>query len=397
MNVIGALKGLGVVGLAVMAFASAACGGSSSSTSGETSEGSGGSKASGGHQGGGGSGGGGGSASCPVGSHVDGSGCAVTLDGWTQGPSLAHARDHHVTFIAETPAGNFLYVAAGINATSIFNGIERAPIAADGTLGAFTAAGTIPKGVAGAGLAQVGNAVVMAGGLAIETSNAVSVTDTAVGVVADDGTVTFTAGPSLASSRYHVSLSADRGFVYAIGGLEQSVVSGQPEQHLVDAIERAPFDGKTLGAFTTLAPLPAAMTHQAAVVRDHYIYLIGGITDETPIKDVQRSLVSESGDLGAWEKVGELPEGRGTSSAFVFVDQLYVLCGANKAQGGEVATVLRASFQPDGSVGTFEELTPVPMARAHVHQTPLLNGFIYSAGGSLGSKYENEVYLGKLE
>ncbi|HVY44478.1 MAG TPA: hypothetical protein VHB21_01315, partial [Minicystis sp.] len=342
---------------------------------------------------------GGGAGGCPAGSHAAGGGCAATLTKWTAGPLLPSARDHHVTFVATTPSGSFLYVAGGTNGFSIFDDVMRAPVQAGGALGGFeTTPHALPEGAAGQGLAQLGNAVVLAGGLVVNGSAAVSSKDAFVGLVADDGSVAFTKGPSLAADRYHVSLSEDRGYVYAIGGLRQAFVSGQYQQSVSDAVERAPFDGKKLGAWEALAPLPHALTHQAAVVRDHAIYLVGGLsTGLDALPDILRADVHADGGLGDFKPAGKLPEGRGTSSAFVFLDQLYVLCGATLAQGGEVATVLRAPFLADGSVGTFEELPPVPKPRAHVHQTPLLDGIVYSAGGSAAGAFESDVFLGHFE
>lgn len=293
--------------------------------------------------------------------------------------------------------GSFLYAAGGTNGASILSAIDRATIAADGSVGAFAAAGDLPRAVAGAGLAQVDRAVVLAGGLGIEGGQAVSITDTSVGLIGDDGAITFTAGPPLLTSRYHVTLSYDQGFVYAIGGLAQSYVGGSPQQAVEDVVERAPFDGATLGDFTALPPLPGPLTHHAAVVREHSLYVIGGIPSGAVRTDILRSMIDASGDMGAWEKVGALPEGRATSAAFVFRDQLYVVAGATLAQGGEVATVLRAPFQADGSVGAFEELAPLPKARAHAHQAPLLGTTVYSAAGSINHKVQKDVFFARLQ
>src|SRR5262245_53258044 len=98
-----------VIFLFATAFAilASACGGddaSASDSSNATSSGSGGS---------GGGGGAGGSSACPVGTHEGPNGCEATLTGWTDGPPLGQARDHHVTFVAVAEAGPFIYAAGG--------------------------------------------------------------------------------------------------------------------------------------------------------------------------------------------------------------------------------------------------------------------------------------------
>lgn len=383
----------------------AACsdGGSEAGTTAISSSSSSGAGGSGGDAGSGGSGGSGGAGGsgvdCPPGTHDDGSGsCVTTISSWTPAPLLLKGRDHHATFVATTKAGSFLYVAGGTTGSSLLNGLEQAAIAQDGSLGDFAAAGTLPRQVAGTGLAQIDNAILLAGGLGIEGGQAASITDTILGSIADDGAVSFTAGPPLLSSRYHLTLSADRGFVYAVGGLEQTYVNGMTSQKFSNAVERASWDGATLSDFTALAPLPDPLTHHAAVVRDHAIYLIGGIAGSSAARaTILRAAVDDAGDLGPWDPAGDLPEGRATSAAFVHLDQLYVVAGATAAQGGEVATVLRAPFLADGKIGAFEELTPLPKERAHAHHAPLLGTTLYSAGGSIDHKVQKDVFFATIK
>ena len=63
---------------------------------------------------------------CPTGSHPGALDCEADLTDWTAGPKLAHKRDHHVTFVATTPAGSFLYVVGGAGAGGTVKQIERA-------------------------------------------------------------------------------------------------------------------------------------------------------------------------------------------------------------------------------------------------------------------------------
>lgn len=342
------------------------------------------------------SGTGGGGGSCDVGSHATANGCEATLESWSPGPSLIKGRDHHVTFAATSPAGTFLYAAVGASASgSADSTVERAAIGADGALGAFEKIGNTPKGLIGPGFTAGTDdrSFILAGGLA---SDGNSTTNTFVGHIEDDGTVTFTSGPELATSRYHVTVTYVNGFVFAIGGLFQDVSSGSPEQTVEDVVERATFDGTTIGPWTALAPLPIASTHHAAVAHDGAIWIIGGGSGASARKSILRATVGADGALGAFEDAGELPEGRATSSAFFFLDHLYVVAGMTSLTGGEVATVLRAPIADD-KAGAFEELTALPKARAHAHQTPLVNGHLYNVGGSIKHVVQKDVFIGLLE
>ncbi len=332
---------------------------------------------------------------CPAGSHDTMPGCDTTLEPWSPGPLLTTARDHHVTFVTTTPSGTYLYAMLGLTAVSAPTSIERAAIAADGTLGAFQTIGNAPTGLGGPGLAQLDRSFVICGGL---TNDSNSSTLAYVGQVADDGSVTFTPGPSMSESRYHVSASLSQGYVFAIGGLQQVVNASGATQKIEDAVERASFDGTTLGAWTTLAPLPMPLTHQSAVVYQNAIYLIGGGSSGAAASTaILRATVGADGSLGTWQHVGDLPSPRASGAATIFLDHLYVVGGMTSLTSGETATVLRAPIDAQGNVGMFDELASLPKARAHSHQAPLYDGHLYSVGGSISQVDQKESYFATLD
>ncbi|APR85358.1 Hypothetical protein A7982_10707 [Minicystis rosea] len=369
---------------ATFSFGLAACSGDgTASTSSTTSTSS------------GGDGGGDAGIPCPAGSHRGESGaCEAELTGWASGPKLAHARDHHVTFVAETPAGPFLYVIAGMGAAVPPLPIERAPIAADGTLGAFEDVAKVPKGIIGPGFAQLDRSFVLGGGLGGDSN---STGATYVGKIGDDGSVTLTPGPDLASSRYHVSIAYAKGYVFALGGLFQDVSGGTPTQEVLDVVERAAFDGTTLSPWETITKLPVKLTHHATIVHDGAIYIIGGGSDVAARTDILRATVSDGGELGPWETVGQLPEGRASPAATVFLERLYVISGMTSLTDGEVDTVHAGAFDGSGKLGPFTSLAKLPKARAHSHQAPLYQGHFYSAGGSIHHAPQNDVFIGTFQ
>ncbi len=388
-------------GCALLFAVAAGCGGAetttttstgSASTSSSSTSGSGG--AGGGGTGGGATGTGGNEAFCPPGSHPGALDCEAELKDWVAGPKLAHKRDHHVTLVAETPAGAFLYVVGGVGGAATVKQIERTTIAKDGTLSAFSDVAMMPEGLLGCGLAQVDRSFVIAGGLGDDSNSKTSVY---VGQIADDGGLTFTKGPDLGASRYHVSLAYSQGFVYAMGGLSQTVVGGMPTQKILDVIERAAFDGKTVSPWEMVAPLPVALTHHASIVYKNAIYVIGGGSDVAASPAILRATVSSAGALGPWEDYGSLAQGLASPSVNIFLDQLYVFAGMTTLTGGEVAKVERAPFDGTGKVGTFVDLPPLPLARAHSHQTPLYQGHFYSVGGSKNHVPQAEVFNGTLQ
>jgi hypothetical protein len=311
----------------------------------------------------------------------------------TDGPALRSARDHHVTFIAETAAGPALYAMAGTTATGGANlQMERAAIGADGALSDWEGLGRLSEGRIGPGLAQDGTSLVVAGGLLADNNSTAA---TWVVHVDDDGGLTVTDGPAMATTRYHVGLAMAQGFVYATGGLNQ-VYADTVSQEVLTSVERAPFDGTTLGEWEAVGDLPVPTTHHAIVAYDDALYVIGGGDGVSARTTILRATVGSDGALGEWVEAGALPEGRATSAATVFLDQLFVVAGMTSLTGGEVDTVLRASFAEDGTVGEFEELAPLPIQRAHSHQAPTYGAVMYSVGGSIMHEPQDGVYLGTL-
>lgn len=80
-----------------------------------------------------------------------------------------------------------------------------------------------------------------------------------------------------------------------------------------------------------------------------------------------------------------MPSAPWTAGASVYGDSLFVVGGGEGGPGMEqyVARVRQARFLSDNSVSGFADLTPLPVARSHVHQAPIFNGRIYSVGGRL--------------
>ncbi len=341
--------------------------------------------------GGGGAGGQGGQGpDCPDGTHVSGNDCEALFDGFEQAPGLLEARDHHVTFAKETAFGTFLYVAAGVQDNSLLlRTVERAPINADGTLGAWQALPDLPSSAPGAGVALVDNTVLIIGGLrAFKPSTKVMVAD-----IQDNGDLTQVGdGPDLTVSRFHLTAVSHGKTVYVIGGLTGDGKDNTP------SVERAEVGDLGVGAFSETTPLPAKRSHHAAVVIDDTIYVLGGLTGDPAgqnegYSDVLRSVLGADGTPGPWEHAGDLPYNLATHAAFAHAGKLYVLGGVQE-DTQDADALLAAPLLDDGTLGSFELVGNLPMERAHDHQTPLVNGVFYSIGGAHHHISQSEAYRG---
>jgi hypothetical protein len=324
-------------------------------------------------------------APCPAGTHAgDGGACDTSVE-WSAGaPAIAPARDHHATFVARTAAGDFLYVAGGTDhyASFLRSDVQRAPIGADGSVGAWTMQGSLPAPLAGMGVVVVGDTVILTGGVTggpMLEMPAFS-NRTLLAKIGADGTIApWTQGPTFPGGREHMSLVAQDRNLYLVGGLTGNDGT--------TSVARAILAGDgTLGAWTAMTPLPGKRSHHASTIAGGAIYVSGGIvggpTMGTSLDDVIRAPIQQDGTLGRWEQVSTLPAPLCVHSIELHRGGLWIF-GGLEADSEFIANVRRATLNADGTLGPWQEMDPLPTARGHVLETPSLDDRIYSVGGSV--------------
>lgn len=331
---------------------------------------------------------------CPPGTHAgaDG-GCAGDLKEWTAGAGLVTKRDHHISFSAETEAGKFVFVAGGVtDNTTLLKSIERAKVGEGGTLAAWESAGTLPQAAGGAGVAVVGSALFVVGG-----HRGVGPTlRTDVGVIGADGMIgEWSKGPDLLHKRFHGAAVAVGHRVYMVGGLTDTGKDSTPSVEALDA------DAGAAGAWQEMSALPGKRSHHGLASTGEALYLTGGLSGDPAglyksYDDVLRAPIEADGTLGEWATVGQLPVFLSIHTSFVFAGQLYLLGGLTE-QGDDIANVWRAPIESDGGLGAWEELPALPKARAHGHQAPVVDGFVFAPGGAINHKSYADVFVGRFE
>jgi hypothetical protein len=165
---------------------------------------------------------------------------------------MAGARDHHVTAVIESDKGPFLYVIGGTpDATfdTVQDDVQRASIGADGALSAFEKLAPLPRGLAGAALAVVGDTLVMAGGIVNVPKTAYAKETLSAKIDRTSGTLgAFAKGPDLPEALMHAAAISFGKSVYVFGGTKGAAASSMAVRFPVNV------DG-TLGARVDLAPL----------------------------------------------------------------------------------------------------------------------------------------------
>lgn len=297
------------------------------------------------------------------------------------GVVIGPVRDHHATMVREIGGTPYLYVFGGTEDWKVLHDdVQRAPIGADGTLGAFEPAGKLPAPRAGQCIVKVEDRYLVAGGIVPTEGRMITSPSTLLVTIGADGKVAATEpGPALPTGVMHLTCDVSGGFVYALGGRNAK------SRSTTMAARAKIGPGGTVGAFEPQSPLTPDRSHHASFVRGNRIYVLGGLTGDPTGEyedhsDAIMADIAADGTLGAWTPAGNLPTTLGVTSAQLYKDAVYVVGGLEGVMFTD--KIRRATFTPEGTLSEFVTLdSKLPSARGHVHQTPMWKNFFFSVGG----------------
>lgn len=296
---------------------------------------------------------------------------------WAVSPTASRLRNHHLSVVARTPAGPFLFVVGGANEASVLGNVDRAAINPDGSLGAFTSAGAIPKKTGGMTGAIVSGVLVFAGG------NTGSITDLSyAAVVQPDGTLgPWTSSGSTKHKRMHAGSATNASSFYVLGGFEGTDVWD-------DIVRATVSETGTVGEWTAAGTMPRRRSHFASAQVDRYVYLTGGLDKPAggsppPLRDVSRGTLKDDGTIGDWMAMPSLPVSLCTHASFVYGGYVYVGGGLSEDTYDHEKRIWRAQVQADFTLGAWEQAAPLPSPRGHVHQMPVFGTHVYFVAGAV--------------
>ncbi|MEO8801360.1 MAG: hypothetical protein ABI551_25950 [Polyangiaceae bacterium] len=331
---------------------------------------------------------------------LDCAGDAVTTDarcgtlGWSVSATVSRPRNHHLSVVAHTSGGDFLYSIGGADGASTLANVDRAPIAADGGLGDFTELTPIPRATGGMTGGVVSNVIVLAGG-----THGNAVTNQAYSaVIQDDGSLgAWTSAGSVGNFRMHPGSIVNGSDIYVLGGFNDPSVWSDIVKATVSA------DG-TVSAWTPAGTLAGPLSHFSATLHDGYVYVAGGLDKSAfqsppPLATVTRGHLLADGTIGEWTAMPSLPKGVCTHAAFFYGGYLYVGGGLSGPLYAETKTVWRAAVGADHMLGAWEETASLATARGHVHQFPVFGNHVYSIAGAitLDLKSTTTIEVGTFE
>jgi hypothetical protein len=184
------------------------------------------------------------------------------------------------------------------------------------------------------------------------------------------------------------------GYVYFIGGKDAG-------GSFTAAVNYAKLnaDGSN-GVWSTTTVLPADRWQTVAVAYNGYIYLVAGNTDGagTDLASIIYAKQNPDGTLGAWNSTTSLPVNRRNHAAVVVNGYMYVIGGQQDATAG-VGTTYFAKLNHDGTISSGGWATtgalPGAVTRSGT-QAVVANGAIYYLGGADASNVkQSTVYWTK--
>ncbi|HEY9721285.1 MAG TPA: hypothetical protein V6D47_04680 [Oscillatoriaceae cyanobacterium] len=278
--------------------------------------------------------------------------------------------------------GDYLYVYGGSNHSTL-DTVERAPVNADGTLGAFaTTALHLAAARSAFASAVVDHTLVIAGG----DANGTPLRSVETASFEGDGTLdafSTVSGLSLADARSSAAGLAVDNRLDLIGGTDGTVQSDIERLGLVATGDLGPFAASTNG-------LTTKRSYFGAVALGRYVYAIGGVPGTgqgDPSAGVERAEIGSDGTLGAFSDAGiTLQTPRSCFSLAHVGSTLYVIGGAG---GDENATPLNtvesATIGADGTLGAFAPVAGLTLNVARKKAPAVVIGnYLYIVGGDTG-------------
>jgi hypothetical protein len=136
----------------------------------------------------------------------------------------------------------------------------------------------------------------------------------------------------------------------------------------------------TTQAWIQTTSLPEPLEEQAAAVNNGFLYVIGGLSNAVATSNVLYAKINRDGTLGSFQETTPLPY---TLYRYLcgVVNNNFIYAIGGIADGSTTASVVYAPIQGNGTVGEWAYTTPLPEP-LQLHGTVASHGYLYVLGGS---------------
>ncbi|HEV7453795.1 MAG TPA: carbohydrate binding domain-containing protein [Candidatus Saccharimonadales bacterium] len=322
-------------------------------------------------------------------------GVSASLGGWSTTSAINGGSPAARYGSTSATANGYVYVLGGTsNSASTFaNNVYYAKVNADGTISGTWNSGTnLPYTAYKASSFIANGYLYYIGGY--DGTNTRS--DAVYARINADGSLgAWQTAALVAPGRSSSSIAYLNGYVYVIGGFNNSIFVGTTSYAKVNA------DG-SLGAWqTATGVLPAAATtaRTSAAAANGYIYLMGGSSDNTPANGkttvyyVQPN--ASTGDIGSnWStSANSLPAAAGRTGATALVSNgnVYYMGGIDTSSAVQTSIYYSPLPAGGGDLGTWNTSISVLGAARWDATSVIVNGYMYEIGGNSSSATTTSV------
>lgn len=287
----------------------------------------------------------------------------------------------------------WLYAVGGNKAGSSFNVVYRASLNSNGTLNAWSSAGSLAtsyrSNITGSVFVYEQKLYVVGGclqGCPSSGSENYSLyyQDIDYIEINSDGSLdeweTISAGLGTRSS---YGVTPYNGYLYIVGGYNAAV----PGEMIYDTVERAPFmSNGSIGTFTQTSTLTVERYAMQSVAWNGFLYSLGGTTSSsTTSNGVEYAAINNGGRAAAstFSAGTTFSTARKLHASVVHNGYLYVLGGCTTATVCTTATntVRYAPLNADGSIGTWSNATTNFSTARRQQQAWVYGNRLYVAAG----------------
>lgn len=180
------------------------------------------------------------------------------------------------------------------------------------------------------------------------------------------------------------------GYLYVIGGATSSA-GGVTTSVLFATIK----PNGSVGAWSATQALPAnaAISQEAAVASQGYLYVLGGSTVSLQTSSVRYIHVNSDGTVGTstWNTTNALPATFRYHSAAAYNGYVYVVGG--RGNGAATTTVFYSPINANGTLGTWQTGSSSLPSALDQNAVLAYNGYLYSVGGEDASANSTTTVL----
>jgi len=149
--------------------------------------------------------------------------------------------------------------------------------------------------------------------------------------------------------------------------------------------------------WTDVSSLLTKRYRHGVALWNNQIYVLGGMQNEIDrllLDSIESTTINPDGSLEPWQIIDTLPAPRWQHESIAVDGHVYVVGGSTSDQ--DLAEVIYAQIQADGTLGPWQTTSPLNQARSRFALASA-NGFLYALGGSYGSTYLNSVEYAQIQ